>query len=267
MRGLAVALAVLSCAEICSAVSTKESQELIEQLQSLTELQRSGVLSMSEFDGLKLVYLDQLKAALTTTDGVPKAFKSGSVVPSPQPQRSPKVFNDRIDRTGNVARGRRRASASGGVTTSQRIYDITAIREAILTDYDPSVPAMNATVSIDIDVQALDVIDIAEGSMGLRVWVNYLWQDPRLVWDEASYGGEDRVWMNTPEMDREVWVPDVTLYNQAELFSETLENEPLEVYSNGEVWWGRPGKMMVSCEFDVSERQHQPQPETQPQRR
>ena len=51
----------------------------------------------------------------------------------------------------------------------------------------------------------------------LMVWFRTAWNDPRLAWDPAQYGGVDQLSFSSrlsdiPEQG-DIWVPDLDLYN------------------------------------------------------
>jgi len=46
---------------------------------------------------------------------------------------------------------------------------------------------------------------------------------------------------------QQIWIPDATLYNSLASISDTLESTQANVYSDGSIFWSRPGTISVMC--------------------
>ena len=142
----------------------------------------------------------------------------------------------------------------------------TSLNEALLHGYDKFVPPRsqrrNASESgslagTDVEVQLrfykVASVHTAEGSLSMQTWMRLRWQDDRLAWDPALYGGITRtrflaVGINKPE-ETNIWVPDLTIYNLASPLNDVMSGQLAEVDSNGTVFWSRPGVLDILCRF------------------
>ena len=53
----------------------------------------------------------------------------------------------------------------------------------------------------------------------------------------------------TNDQDTDIWLPDVQPYNTGEAVASTLEPSVALVFSDGRVYWSRPGILDVLCKF------------------
>jgi hypothetical protein len=142
----------------------------------------------------------------------------------------------------------------------------TLLREALLDGYDPMVPPESdrsasgtsysgAGTDVTMEIRFLKVVTVraAEGAMVVKVWVRMGWQDLRLSWDPAAYGGLTEVFFAGNEAQEffssEVWVPDIQPYNGIQGTTMSLEPSPVRVSNDGSVFWSRPGVLDVMCKF------------------
>ena len=57
-----------------------------------------------------------------------------------------------------------------------------------------------------------------EGTLESNIWLRYYWKDNFLKWKPENYNNLTSTVVNTnPELDRNIWTPDIYLYNTAEL--------------------------------------------------
>ena len=79
------------------------------------------------------------------------------------------------------------------------------------------------------------------------------WSDLRLAWDPAEFGGITQTQMRaaaiTIDQDSDIWLPDIQPYNAGEAVASTLEPSVALVFSDGRVYWSRPGILDVLCKF------------------
>ena len=149
----------------------------------------------------------------------------------------------------------------------QRSYsdNATALRAHLLSGYDRVVPPTSnrttysnysgAGTDVRMQVQFFKVegVDAAHAKMRLKVWLRYSWQDTRLAWDPAEFGGITKTFfqgksVSAPE-ETEIWLPDVQPYNTAVGIESTLDASLARVEHTGEVFWSRPGLLDVLCRF------------------
>jgi len=80
------------------------------------------------------------------------------------------------------------------------------------------------------------------------VWLRYSWDDQRLVWDPEEYGGAEVIRLDP----REIWTPDVTLYNTADPVNMVSCNPTNVVLrNNGTVLWIPPCKIVSQCTLNL----------------
>ena len=139
----------------------------------------------------------------------------------------------------------------------------TNLRAHLLANYDKVVPPRstrlvnysNAGTDVRVEVRFFKVESIAsaEGRMKLKVWLRMYWDDMRLAWDPADWGGVTKTYfqgmgLTAPE-DSEIWLPDVQPYNSMVGIANTLDPSIAVVQNTGEVFWSRPGVLDVLCRF------------------
>nr|XP_045584254.1 neuronal acetylcholine receptor subunit alpha-10-like [Procambarus clarkii] len=75
-----------------------------------------------------------------------------------------------------------------------------------------------------------------------------VWKDKRVRWDPKDYGGLDVLHFGHDEL----WTPDITVYNNADITEvDHYGNTHLVVY-NGWVVWFPPAHISVECPMDIS---------------
>ena len=96
-------------------------------------------------------------------------------------------------------------------------------------------------------------VDTTDGRLQLKVWLRMTWQDDRLQWDPAEFGGVTQLHMRahslTNDQDTEIWLPDIQPYNTGEGLSSSLEHSIALVSSSGNVYWTRPGVLDILCRY------------------
>jgi len=91
-------------------------------------------------------------------------------------------------------------------------------------------------VSLDIQLTLRCVMyDPATHVLTTRAWLYMQWEDFRLKWDPAHYGGIDRFYTHPWA----VWHPDIKLYNSMEQ-EQPDWNVNIVIYSSGSVMWVPP---------------------------
>ena len=140
----------------------------------------------------------------------------------------------------------------------------TRLRADLFLNYDNTVPPISvrnpaqqytSEAGTDVNMQIrffkVESIKAAEGSMRIKIWYRQNWVDERLAWNTSEYGGITQFWANSVsgEPRIEPWVPDLTPYNLREGLGATLDPANAIVYSNGAVFYSRPGIIDVMCKF------------------
>ena len=112
-----------------------------------------------------------------------------------------------------------------------------------------------AGTDVTVQVRFYKVFSVSEanGVMALKVWLRLNWKDKRLAWDKAKHGNVSYIKMKAgdpTDPSSGIWTPDLTLYNNAGSdFRSSLEPELADVYSDGSVFYSRPGTIEVMCKF------------------
>ncbi|CAE7666773.1 acr-7 [Symbiodinium pilosum] len=154
------------------------------------------------------------------------------------------------------------ASQSGAFTESYT-DDATRLRTDLLRNYDSVVPPRSkraveyskagTDVAMEIRIFKVQGVDASVGQMRLKVWVRMSWYDTRLSWDPAAYGNitstHFRGMHATNAENSEIWLPDVQLYNANVGNEFSLDNALAVAYSDGSVFWSRPGLLDTLCKF------------------
>jgi len=90
-----------------------------------------------------------------------------------------------------------------------------------------------ANVSVQIGITYLCAIfDETSHVLTSKVFERYRWQDKRLSWDPAKYGGTETLLINA----NSIWKPDMRLFNSAADFEERDEINAI-VHHCGRVYW------------------------------
>jgi hypothetical protein len=109
-----------------------------------------------------------------------------------------------------------------------------------------------AGTDVAVNLRVFKVVEVVpnEAHMALKVWVRMNWKDERLKWNPDDYGGTTflSVPCGNPEL-QVIWKPDLSITNSRVPNGETLEEVAAMVYSDGSVFWSRPGTIDVLCQF------------------
>eukprot|EP00966_Prymnesium_polylepis_P250662 5796329-Prymnesium_polylepis.1 len=132
-----------------------------------------------------------------------------------------------------------------------------ALRKKLLADYDrktapfsrrrPGHSALGTDVAMQIRFFKTEEVDVAKGSMRLKVWLRFEWNDMRLSWNPR----EENVTQLILDQS-EPWLPDITHFNaKAGINSkqEGFEEADLKLRFNGDLFWSRQGILIVLCKF------------------
>ena len=124
------------------------------------------------------------------------------------------------------------------------------------SDLDSMVPPGYGTdVKVQIVVFKIVSVDLTQGHMSLKMWLRHSWNDPRLSWDPAAFGGVEsiRVYPGKASggvldgIDNQMWMPDLHWYNSLTEWDNELGAAKVE--SDGSVLHSAPGRLELSCRF------------------
>ncbi|KAE9414325.1 hypothetical protein Angca_006192, partial [Angiostrongylus cantonensis] len=98
-------------------------------------------------------------------------------------------------------------------------------------------------------VSLQQIIDVDEKNQIVYVnaWLDYEWNDYKLVWDISEYGNITDVRFPAGR----IWKPDVLLYNSVDTNFDSTYPTNMVVYNTGDVHWVPPGIFKISCKIDI----------------
>ena len=108
------------------------------------------------------------------------------------------------------------------------------------------------TVYVQLEYEALETIDVEDGTASIFITLVNTWNDPRLAWtvnnDNGTCASKVTVWSGHEAEETTIWVPDFDLLNQIEGV-QTWNDIQARVYSDGTVEWIRAGGIKAFCSF------------------
>ncbi|KAG9489708.1 hypothetical protein GDO78_005577 [Eleutherodactylus coqui] len=112
-------------------------------------------------------------------------------------------------------------------------------------------PAYNNTqlVSIKLQLSLAQLISVNEREqiMTTNVWLNQEWVDYRLTWNPAEFDGIRK--LRIPS--KQIWLPDIVLYNNADGTYEVSLFTNAIVQNNGSIAWLPPAIYKSACKIEV----------------
>ncbi|XP_069812421.1 neuronal acetylcholine receptor subunit beta-4 isoform X1 [Dendropsophus ebraccatus] len=112
-------------------------------------------------------------------------------------------------------------------------------------------PAYNNTqlVSIQLQLSLAQLISVNEREqiMTTNVWLNQEWVDYRLTWNSSEYDGIRK--LRIPS--KQIWLPDIVLYNNADGTYEVSLFTNAVVQNNGSIAWLPPAIYKSACKIEV----------------
>lgn len=140
-----------------------------------------------------------------------------------------------------------------GVQTTMGSEDEERLVRDLFRDYNKlirPVEVMNKTVEVQFGLSFIQLINVNEKNqiMTSNVWLQLVWDDYQLRWDEADYGGIN-VLRLPPD---KVWKPDIVLFNNADGNYEVRYKSNVLIYPEGQVMWVPPAIYQSSCTIDVT---------------
>jgi len=130
--------------------------------------------------------------------------------------------------------------------------DAKRLYENLLANYDRLIrPVANSsdrlTVHMRLKLSQVIGVDMRRQILTTNVWVEQEWRDYKLSWDPADYGGVKH--LHVPS--RDIWLPDIVLYNNADGNYEVTIMTKAILHYNGRVTWTPPAIYKSYCGIDV----------------
>ncbi|PAV86086.1 hypothetical protein WR25_24418 [Diploscapter pachys] len=107
--------------------------------------------------------------------------------------------------------------------------------------------SMPVVVYLKVSLQQIIDVDEKNQIVYVNAWLDYTWDDYKLVWDTGEYGNITDVRFPAGR----IWKPDVLLYNSVDQNFDSTYPTNLVVYSTGQVHWIPPGIFKISCKIDI----------------
>lgn len=118
--------------------------------------------------------------------------------------------------------------------------------------FSDSLPKDQINLTLGIAIRSFNSINQVDGTLNTNIWLRYYWNDENLKWNPNNFNNITSISVNTdPEFDHSIWIPDIYLYNTAELPMQNLDYSRAVLYNNGDLIWSRPGMIVSSCVFDL----------------
>lgn len=108
----------------------------------------------------------------------------------------------------------------------------------------------NETITVEYGVNLIQILDLDERNqiLSINVWITYQWKDIYLKWDPVEYGMIKSV--RIPQKD--IWMPDIKLYNYADTRLEEKRDALVVLDSDGTVFWMPQAIFKSSCSIDIT---------------
>ncbi|XP_064169107.1 neuronal acetylcholine receptor subunit beta-4-like isoform X2 [Anguilla rostrata] len=112
-------------------------------------------------------------------------------------------------------------------------------------------PAINraerVTIRLQVSLAQLISLNEREQVMTTNAWLTQHWVDYRLSWDPSQYEGIEKLYIPS----RNIWLPDIVLYNNADGTYEVAVFTNVIVQFNGSISWLPPAIYKSACKIDV----------------
>lgn len=124
------------------------------------------------------------------------------------------------------------------------------LKKALLLNYDkfarPAQHGNTTSVTLDPTVHHVE-LDETRSIMTVHGWIKMTWQDEKIKWNPADYGGIKLLHL----ADHEIWQPDLFPYNSASGNSvDHYGNSNCLAHDDGTILWVPPSILHVFCELD-----------------
>lgn len=112
-------------------------------------------------------------------------------------------------------------------------------------------PARNASetvrVSFGLSLLGINNVDLHNSALDATFLMRHVWQDYRLMWDPAEFGGVEKI----PVLNSRLWKPDLVLYNSVGTFEHYQTDALAVVQSDGTVSLEIPSTLHSKCSYDL----------------
>ena len=84
--------------------------------------------------------------------------------------------------------------------------------------------------------------------MTTNIWLDQEWNDEFLKWNPDDFGGLKKIRIPC----RQIWLPDIVLYNSADDYTQGYMQSLAMVSSDGTVFWPPIVKFRSTCRIDIT---------------
>ena len=127
------------------------------------------------------------------------------------------------------------------------------LQQHIYNNVPRVIPDRGINLTLSLAIRAFNSIDQIDGSINMNVWFRYNFNNKNIVWNPKDYSNITTINLDTNiDFDNYIWTPDIYLYNTAEKPMSELDYSKANVYSNGDIFWSRPGLIKSTCIFDLT---------------
>ncbi|NXS37484.1 ACHA3 protein, partial [Pomatostomus ruficeps] len=135
----------------------------------------------------------------------------------------------------------------GGSEAEHRLY------AALFESYNQFVrPVKNVSdpviIQFEVSMSQLVKVDEVNQIMETNLWLKHIWNDYKLRWNPADYGGAEFIRVPSGQ----IWKPDIVLYNNAVGDFQVDDKTKALLKYTGEVTWIPPAIFKSSCKIDVT---------------
>ncbi|NWZ21956.1 ACHA3 protein, partial [Asarcornis scutulata] len=135
----------------------------------------------------------------------------------------------------------------GGSEAEHRLY------AALFKNYNQFVrPVKNVSdpviIHFEVSMSQLVKVDEVNQIMETNLWLKHIWNDYKLRWNPADYGGAEFIRVPSGQ----IWKPDIVLYNNAVGDFQVDDKTKALLKYTGDVTWIPPAIFKSSCKIDVT---------------
>ncbi|NXW27623.1 ACHA3 protein, partial [Phaetusa simplex] len=103
-------------------------------------------------------------------------------------------------------------------------------------------------IQFEVSMSQLVKVDEVNQIMETNLWLKHIWNDYKLRWNPADYGGAEFIRVPSGQ----IWKPDIVLYNNAVGDFQVDDKTKALLKYTGDVTWIPPAIFKSSCKIDVT---------------
>jgi hypothetical protein len=126
----------------------------------------------------------------------------------------------------------------------------SALISKLTQDYSPNQPSQEGgRINVRVQIGLLNIVEVSTQQEFIEVhgWLRLFWNDPALTWDTEDWNIKRLAFRQD-----QLWVPDVTIYEQIANSREEFESVLVTVSSNGDASVSIPSVIKVGCSMNLT---------------